>query len=385
MSSPVPACPRDLTDWPAWISYGEAWARDGRSAVRDSGIREAGDAGLATGVDTWSAVAPAVASRPILRLHAYRENRPGARWRDLFDATWSAYRSWYLSGDAVDRPSLAEARRALGQHMPELLPTWLRLFDLTGRDPVAARLLTMWQMPALVAGCTQAVAPGDDPVLVRNYDYDLALFEGVVASTNWSGHRKVIGTSDLLWGLLDGVNEDGLAVSLTWGGRPGSGSGFGIPIVVRYVLETCASVLDVVAALRRIPVAQAYNLTIADTSGDHATVFVAPGEQPEVSRLRVAANHRLDDVRDGLTDSTAQSRERQAVATEVLLDHGHDVERLVGAFLEAPLRNADHSAGWGTLYTVVLEAGRGCVTYCWPGRRWSRRFDDQPEQLTVCL
>ena len=49
-----------------------------------------------------------------------------------------------------------------------------------------------------------------EPVLVRNYDYDLSLFEGVVASTNWSGHRSVLGTSDLLWGLLDGLNEDGL-------------------------------------------------------------------------------------------------------------------------------------------------------------------------------
>ena len=48
--------------------------------------------------------------------------------------------------------------------------------------------------------------------------------------------------SDCLWGLLDGMNDRGLAVSLTFGGRPDVGDGFAIPLVVRYVLETCDDV-----------------------------------------------------------------------------------------------------------------------------------------------
>jgi predicted choloylglycine hydrolase len=60
------------------------------------------------------------------------------------------------------------------------------------------------------------VLPGEQPALVRNYDYDQALFEAVIASTDYSGRRRVLGTSDMLWGLLDGMNEDGLAVSLTF-------------------------------------------------------------------------------------------------------------------------------------------------------------------------
>ena len=48
--------------------------------------------------------------------------------------------------------------------------------------------------------------------------------------------------SDCLWGLLDGVNDAGLAVSLTFGGRRVLGDGFGIPIVIRYLLETCETV-----------------------------------------------------------------------------------------------------------------------------------------------
>jgi predicted choloylglycine hydrolase len=63
----------------------------------------------------------------------------------------------------------------------------------------------------------------------RNYDWDYRLFDGVVASTAYAGHR-VLGMLHYLWGLLDGVNDAGQAVSLTFGGRPQVGQGFGIPL-----------------------------------------------------------------------------------------------------------------------------------------------------------
>ena len=60
--------------------------------------------------------------------------------------------------------------------------------------------------------------------------------------------------SDCLWGLLDGINDAGLAVSLTFGGRRDVGDGFAIPLVMRYLLETCDTVDEARAALERIPV-----------------------------------------------------------------------------------------------------------------------------------
>lgn len=55
-------------------------------------------------------------------------------------------------------------------HLPELVPTWERLVELCGHDETAARMLTLWNVPAFQAGCSQAVLPGTEPVLVRNYD-----------------------------------------------------------------------------------------------------------------------------------------------------------------------------------------------------------------------
>ena len=67
-------------------------------------------------------------------------------------------------------------------------------------------------------------------VLIRNYDYNQRWFEGRVFHTEWL--KPVIGISDCAWGLLDGMNADGLCASLTFGGSQKVGVGFGIPLLI---------------------------------------------------------------------------------------------------------------------------------------------------------
>jgi predicted choloylglycine hydrolase len=175
-------------------------------------------------------------SKQSITLHAFREEVPGRRWQALYEATWPAYRSWYLREGAAARPSVAEAEDALHRYMPELVPTWRRLASLTGEEPISSAMLSHWRMPAFAPACSQAVVSSGVRALIRNYDYHPDLFERVVMSTRLR-RRDVLGTSDCLWGLLDGMNANGLAVSLAFGGARGSGRGFGIPLVVRYLLE----------------------------------------------------------------------------------------------------------------------------------------------------
>lgn len=139
------------------------------------------------------------------------------------------------AGDAA-RPSFALARAMLRRRMPELVPAWERLVELAGGGDLAARMLSLYHPPPLVSGCSQAVFARPEPVLVRNYDFDPDLLEGVVYASALTG-RRVVGMSDCLWGLLDGMNDDGLAVSLAFGGRRTVDEGFAIPLVVRYLLE----------------------------------------------------------------------------------------------------------------------------------------------------
>jgi predicted choloylglycine hydrolase len=315
--------------------------------------------------------------------YGIREPQPGPRWRELFDATWAGYRSWYLREGDRARPSLRVCRQRLTRHMPELVPAWERLVELVDGDETAARMLTLWDPPRFLPGCSQAVLLGDERILVRNYDYRPDLCERVVYSSALSG-RRVIGSSDCLWGLLDGMNDAGLVVSLTFGGRPGGGRGFAIPIVVRYLLEVAQTVADVTSLLARLPVGMAYNLTVLDRNADVVTIFVAPGATPEVYRHRVATNHR-GTVPDWPEHArTLRSVERRQALLDLLAGHP-EPEELVSAFLRRPLYNTAYAQGFGTMYTAVYRPELGVVDYRWPGSTWRRGFDSPDGTHTATL
>jgi predicted choloylglycine hydrolase len=318
-----------------------------------------------------------------LTFYAYREPAPGPRFRALFEATWPAYERWFLrEGDAA-RASYVTSRRMLREHMPELVPTWESLCELAGGGDTAARMLALWTPPRFIMACSQVALPAPQPFLVRNYDYSPTAFEGVIAGTGYL--RNVIGTSDCLWGLLDGINDAGLAVSLTFGGRRQHGPGFGIALIIRYVLETCATTPEAVAALGRLPVHFSYNVTAIDATGEAATVFVAP-DRPAIARSHaVATNHQ------GVVDWPEYARATESVEREAWLDgllasRQPDADELVGAFLGPPLYNRSFGAGFGTLYTALLEPVAGRATYRWPGDAWALSFDGFEEgERTVRL
>ena len=145
-----------------------------------------------------------------LEFEAVEELQPGDGWRERFEAMWPTYRTWYLQEGESARPRFATCRRALADHMPELVPTYDRLVDLAGGGDLSARLLSLWRPPGFIVGCSQGAWTRGEPLLVRNYDYPADRLEGVVCLTQW-GERRVIGMSDCLWGLLDGMNDRGLS------------------------------------------------------------------------------------------------------------------------------------------------------------------------------
>jgi hypothetical protein len=133
----------------------------------------------------------------------------------------------------------------------------------------------------------------------------------------------VIGTSDCLWGLLDGMNSDGLAVSLTFGGAKVYGPGFGIPLVIRYLLEVAGTVSEALTALRRIPVSMSYNVTLTDRDGCVRTAYLAPGQPMEVRAFPLATNHRFDRPVDPVQGRRFRSLERQEYLLGLLHDEPH--------------------------------------------------------------
>jgi predicted choloylglycine hydrolase len=306
-----------------------------------------------------------------LTFRAVAEPWPGDAWRARFEALWPAYRAWFLRDGDAARPPYPVVRRMLDTHMPELVPVWERLVELAGGGDLAARMLGLYGPPPLVSACSQAAVAGPPPLLVRNYDFDPAKLECTVLSTAYT-ERRVIGMSDCLWGLLDGINDAGLAVSLAFGGRREVGDGFGIALVIRYLLETCEITAHARRALTRLPIQAAYNLTLADAGGDAVTAFVGPDRAPQFERPAAATNHQEP---DGWPEHELATRsiERHDRLLELLANP--DEERLTGAFLRPPLYSTQYGNGFGTLYTAVYRPAQRAAEYRWPGVSWPQSFD----------
>ena len=314
---------------------------------------------------------------PPITFRVVDEDRPGPKMRALFQQRAESYAAWYLRDGDAARPSIAEGEQALRTHMPELVPVYERMVsEVADGDPTAARMFTFLRPPASLVSCSQGVwRDGDDgPVLVRNYDYAPELMDGLILKSRFLD-RTVIGTADGLWGLCDGVNDRGLVVSLTFGGRVVVGDGFGMPLVVRYLLETCDEVDEARAILERLPYSQAYNLTLADTHGHVFTAYLGPDRVPSFRRIPIATNHQwVPESWDLVLAESSVAREWWLI--RLLDDPDITAAAFSDAFLAAPLYSNAHAEGVVTVYTAAYVPEASAVTYRWPGHDWTLQMHD---------
>ncbi|MFN3261989.1 MAG: C45 family autoproteolytic acyltransferase/hydrolase [Pikeienuella sp.] len=306
-----------------------------------------------------------------LLFRAVEEAEPGPKWAGLFAEYWPAYRRWWGREGVAARPTWREGRNAIRRHMPEILDLHEELSELAGGGDAAARFLSFLRPPAYLAGCSQAVWPGETPLLVRNYDYNPHAFDAVLLKTRW--RRGVIAMTDGLFGVIDGMNDAGLAVSLTFGGRREIGEGFGVPLILRYVLETCENAAEAAAALKRIPCHMSYNVTALDAARRFVTVWLAPDREALVTHAPVATNHqeRVEWAHHARFTATV---ERERFLLQRLTLHPETEERFIGAFLRPPLYSTAFAAGFGTLYTAAWRPAEGAMALCWPGADWPQSF-----------
>lgn len=292
------------------------------------------------------------------------EDRPDAALRAVFARGWPGWSGWMQKHRAAQTGDLRDARLGLRRHMPEFESLWDRWIRLCGDSEDVALFLSFWSPPRYLVHCSQAViVDRDGPCLIRNYDLDPALNESTLLSTEWRG-RRVAGMVEGIVGLADGMNDAGLAASLTFGGRPVSAEGFGIPIIVRYVLEMCVDVSQAIEALRAVPSHMSYNVTVADAAGDWATVYLAPDRPAIVTRQPYATNHQL---------GVEWPRHGQFSNTEGRSDHlktllsrpAMTAARLEGEFLTAPLASTRYDKGFGTVYTAAYRPAAQTVTLSW--------------------
>ncbi|MFK8036918.1 MAG: C45 family autoproteolytic acyltransferase/hydrolase [Crocinitomicaceae bacterium] len=305
-------------------------------------------------------------------------SEPGSKFQKLFEVHWPAYKEWLASNSLTYLPDLATSQSALEKYMPEMVPVYYKLCKLVKANTIAKQFLTGFQPPPYLAACSQAVLTKNEVQLVRNYDYHPNLVEGTLLLSAWNG-KKVMGTSDCLIGLLDGMNEDGLSVSLTFGGRNIVGEGFGIPFILRYILEFYSHVDDAVKALVKIPSHMAYNVTVLDKTGAFKTVYLSPDRAPVVTDEAFATNQQgaVEWEENAEFNKTA---ERTAALSKLLAKEKMNAKSLTNYFLIKPLYNTLFKEGFGTIYTADYRPKEGTLQLHWKGETMSQSFDDFTEE-----
>jgi len=176
-----------------------------------------------------------------------------------------------------------------------------------------------------------------------------------------------MGMVEFLWGLSDGINNAGLSVALAYGGHSETGEGFGITTILRYVLETCDTVAQAIAALRRVPSHMAYNLVLADASGRTGSVELSPGGDVRLMPNAIAANHQ----------SWPETAERPAFTRSFeRRRHLNDLKvapsDLNQKFLSEPLLQDRYAEGFGNLFTTEYDPKRQAMDLTIMGVRWDQ-------------
>ena len=305
---------------------------------------------------------------------AFAEDRPGRNWQREFRQRWPAYKAWFLRFGDRARPTYLESMRELRRHLPELIPVYEQMVDLAGGGDRAARFLAQYSPPPLFRGCSQAVYIEDEAVLVRNYDYSPFVFDGLVLQSKFD-QRGCVAMMDCMSGVLDGMNADGLAVSMSFGGRQEFGTGFGIPIVLRYLLECAGNVSEACELLQRIPVHGAYNVMLLDRDARFETVAIAPGHEPIKLGTRVSTNHQPGSSWP-IYEEKVSTHARYRHLESVIAEGGYKARDFSRLFLQEPLYNRMFGRGFGTLYSAAFYPQSGRCEYLWPEHSWNFDFSD---------
>lgn len=169
----------------------------------------------------------------------------------------------------------------------------------------------------------------DNLILGRNSDFLVAL-EKLYMNCLYKLNRGYAfnGNTTAFIEMEDGINEYGLAVGLTFIYPKITKAGFNSGMLVRYLLEKCKTVSEVIESLNMLPIASQQTLTVMDSFGNIAVIecncnhievikptgndnFVVATNGFVSQKMTEYNNHNIDDWRSDERYSVAYSALRE--------------------------------------------------------------------------
>jgi predicted choloylglycine hydrolase len=213
-----------------------------------------------------------------------------------------------------------------------------------------------------LGGCSAVMTDG---IYGRNYDFQPARYGARIALVHPSGCHASIGSSELLTGRLDGMNEHGLTVGLHLVRISPLYPGLSCVVMIRIVLDQCATTEEAVAVFRRLPHAMHYNYSILDARGAAAVVEAAPGSVAvRTGDALVCTNHFQTPLLRSLNRNPSRSIQRLP-PLEAWAKEKNDANGLYANLNNStsPAFHHDYLQGSGTLHTMVTEPANRRVIF----------------------
>lgn len=238
--------------------------------------------------------------------------------------------------------------------------------------------------------------------LARNYEFNIDEEDLVLCRTKPKGKYAHIGGSIAIFGRSEGINECGLAVSMSSCGMPtGNLPGMRKPeikglhfwAVIRSVLENCKDVEEALKLVLKMPIAFNINLYLADAMGNGALVETMNGEvtyeritNSDSKQFLCGTNH--------IAISAFQHLEPMAMRNSVVrLDKLNQFAKANSCLEEEKIKELllkKYPEGmtcyyyqdyFGTIKSVIMDTVERRLCICWLGQEengWEDYYVKQP-------
>lgn len=136
-------------------------------------------------------------------------------------------------------------------------------------------------------GLSNKITENNHTILARNYEFSHLAEDFNLMRTKVNGKYAHLGTSVLFFGRDDGINEKGLAISMSSCGIPVGAriemkspkvEGLQFWVAIRGVLENCKNVNEGIEFLKNFPIASNVNFVLADAFNNIALFNIYNGE-----------------------------------------------------------------------------------------------------------
>jgi len=208
-----------------------------------------------------------------------------------------------------------------------------------------------------IGACSAIMAAG---VYGRNYDFRPRSYGARFALVQVTSSYASVGASELLTGRLDGMDQHGLTIGLHLVRARPRFPGLSCVLIVRIILDQCATTAEATAMLRSLPHAMQYNYSLLDARGVAAVVEAVPGSVAvRTGDWLACTNHFQSPLLRPLNRRAAHSQQRLG-PLEAWAAQSPRAEALFAALNRStsPAFHHGYLRGAGTLHTIVAEPAK---------------------------